>query len=79
MALDDRVAKIFDDVFGLDRQTFHRNLTPADVPSWDSIGHMNLVMLLEKEFNQQFEVDEIMEMSTSGKVVEVLERRGVKE
>ena len=52
-------------------------MAPEEVPNWDSIGHMNLVAELEQEFNQQFEVDEIMEMSSPQKILDILKARGI--
>jgi acyl carrier protein len=77
MAIDGRLADVFHKAFGLDIGRFSPNLAPEDVPNWDSIGHMNLVMYLEQEFNQRFEVDEIMEMSSPAKITEILAAKGV--
>ena len=38
---------------------------------------MNLVAEMEKEFGIQFEVDEIMEMATVEKIVEILNNKGI--
>ena len=65
MALADRVAAIFEKVFGIDPSEFRPDLAPEDVLRWDSLGHMTLVMDLEDTFDVHFEVDEITEM-TSG-------------
>jgi acyl carrier protein len=73
----DRLASVFNKAFGLEIDRFSTSLAPEDVPNWDSIGHMNLVMYLEQEFNQHFEVDEIMEMSSSAKILEILVAKGV--
>lgn len=75
--LVDRVASVFEKAFGLEKDRFATTLVPEDVPNWDSMGHMNLVMYLEKEFNQRFEVDEIMEMSSPAKILEILEAKGI--
>jgi acyl carrier protein len=77
MAVCDRLAGVFNKAFGLDINSFSPSLAPEDVPNWDSIGHMNLVMHLEQEFNQRFEVDEIMEMSSPAKIMEILAAKGV--
>jgi len=79
MTLADRLAEIFDDVFGLERERFSTELGPEDVANWDSIGHMNMVMELEKVFGRQFEVDEIMEMSSPAKILEILKAKGITE
>ncbi|HEY4760572.1 MAG TPA: acyl carrier protein [Thermoguttaceae bacterium] len=79
MTLVERLVNLFDKTFGLERDRFSLNLAPEDVPNWDSIGHMNLVMYMEQEFNQHFEVDEIMEMSSPAKILEILKAKGVPE
>ena len=38
---------------------------------------MNLVAQLEAEFGRQFEVDDIMEMSSAAKIIEILKAKGV--
>ena len=79
MALVDRVATLFEKAFKVEREEFSPELTPEDVLLWDSLGHMNLVMELEDEFGLQLEVDEITEMSTAGKIIEILQSKGVKD
>ncbi len=77
MAMVERLAGVFQKAFGLETNRFSPHLAPEDVPNWDSIGHMNLVMYLEQEFNQRFEVDEIMEMSSPAKIMEILAAKGI--
>jgi acyl carrier protein len=72
-----RLATVFEKAFGFERAKFSVQLAPEEVPNWDSIGHMSLVAALEEEFQQQFEVDEIMEMSSPQKIVDILKARGV--
>ena len=79
MTLVERLANLFEKTFGLEKERFSMNLNPEDVPNWDSIGHMNLVMYMEQEFKQHFEVDEIMEMSSPAKIMEILKAKGVPE
>jgi acyl carrier protein len=77
MSLVDRVAQVFAKTLNYDAGRFSPATVPEDVPGWDSVGHMNLVAKLEEEFGQQFEVDDIMEMSTGAKIVEILRAKGV--
>ena len=79
MSLTERLAGVFDEAFGCDPQQFSVDMAPEDVPNWDSVGHMNMVMQLENEFDQQFDVDEIMEMSSPAKIVEILRAKGVED
>jgi acyl carrier protein len=77
MTIHERLALVFEKTFGLETSRFSTALAPEDVPAWDSIGHMNLVAHLEEEFQQQFEVDEIMEMSSPQKILDILSAKGV--
>jgi acyl carrier protein len=77
MSTHDRLAAVFEKAFSFDPKQFSLQLAPEQVPNWDSIGHMNLVACLEQEFDLQFEVDEIMEMSSPQKILDILKARGV--
>ena len=79
MPLIDRVAGVLHRVFACDAGRVSLETTPDSVPNWDSVGHMNLVAQLEAEFGRQFEVDDIMEMSSVGKILEILRAKGVAE
>ena len=42
---------------------------------WDSLLHVELVIMLEDEFDIFFEQEEISEMTTVKKIVELIERK----
>ena len=44
---------------------------------WDSLGHFNLLLLVEETFGIQFSVDEITELKTLAMIRENLAARGV--
>ncbi len=73
----ERVAKVFNEAFAAPVESITENTIPDDVPKWDSLGHMSMIALLEKEFGLRLEVDEIMEMATVRKILEILSRKGV--
>jgi acyl carrier protein len=77
MTIFERLADIFQDVFDFNKSQLTLESVPDDVPKWDSVGHMNLVARIEGEFGVQFEVDEIMEMSSVEKIMEILQSKGV--
>lgn len=79
MPLNDRLADIFEKVFSIEKSEFSPDLTPEDVLRWDSLGHMTLVMELEDAFDAHFEVDEITEMTSAGKIIEMLQAKGEKD
>jgi acyl carrier protein len=79
MALTERVAALFEKSFGIDASDFSPDIVPEDVLRWDSLGHMTLVMELEDAFDVHFEVDEITEMSSGRKILEILKSKGVQD
>ena len=79
MSVTERLAAIFDKVFGVEPGDFSLDMVPEDVLRWDSLGHMTLVMDVEDAFGVHFEVDEITEMSSARKIVELLQAKGVKD
>jgi acyl carrier protein len=46
-------------------------------PHWDSVGHMTLVAELESRFGIMLETDDMIEMSSYVKALEILRRYGV--
>jgi acyl carrier protein len=77
--IKEKVRKVFLDVFAMDEGRFHFGMTSGDIKEWDSLSHMNLVSGLESEFGLSMEIDEISEMDSVKKVIEVVEKKlGVK-
>lgn len=74
-----RVAKVFNEAFAVPPEGITNQTVPDEVQKWDSLGHMNMVSILEKEFGTQFDVDEIMEMASVQNILDVLARKGVKD
>jgi len=46
-------------------------------PRWDSVGHMALVAELEERFGIMIETDDLIEMDSYAKSLEILRRYGV--
>ncbi len=77
MGVEARLAKVFSETFGPQAAKFSLATAPENLPNWDSIGHMNLVSNLEREFGLQFDVDEIMEMASAAKIAAIVRSKGV--
>ena len=46
----------------------------VDIPGWDSLKHMNLIVALETTFGIQFEMEDIMAMDSIGSIQQVVVR-----
>ncbi len=60
--MEDRLKKVFANVFDIPVGNIDDNLSPDTVDEWDSLNHTNLVIALEQEFGVTFSPDEIIEM-----------------
>ena len=44
------------------------------IPEWDSVGHMGLISELEEAFNIQLEMDDVVELGSYFKGIEILKK-----
>jgi acyl carrier protein len=49
----------------------------SNYAGWDSVGHMRLVAALEMEFNVLLETEQILDLSTFAKALEILKAHGI--
>jgi acyl carrier protein len=61
--------------FPIDAETLDENWTSDDIPDWDSVGHLDLMMEIEKEFNIKIEIEEMFEVEKLGDIAEILARK----
>jgi acyl carrier protein len=52
------------------------SLTAADVPGWDSLAHIELVVLVEKAFALRFRAAEIQRLENVGAMLELIVKKG---
>ena len=48
------------------------NLKYQDIKAWDSVGHMNLIAALEEAFDIMMDADDIIDLSSFEKGMEIL-------
>jgi acyl carrier protein len=49
--------------------------TAQDIPGWDSLTHINLIIEIEEEFDLKFTVDDIAGLRNVGEMVAMVERK----
>jgi acyl carrier protein len=72
-----RVAKVFAEVLGISAEQITDETSPDNTPQWDSMAAMNLVVVIEDEFDVRFSTAEIVSMRNVGIVRKVLQAKGV--
>ena len=64
----------FIDALLIDESILKGNLEYNAITEWDSIGHMSLVAELEDKYDIMMEMDDIIEMSSYEKGIEILKK-----
>ena len=72
----DRVQGVFRAVFEHPSLVVTEATTVADIPAWNSLTHISLIIALEEEFGIQFTSQEVTSMTCVGDLFTVLEQKG---
>ena len=56
-----------------------RDSSPDNVETWDSLGYLNLIAMIDTELGISIEGDELQELGTLGNLIDELKSRGVLE
>jgi acyl carrier protein len=62
--LDPRLVETFSRVLDVDPSAVKADTSPASLPKWDSVAHINLIFELEDAFEIRFASDEIPSLNT---------------
>lgn len=69
------IEKIIADFFGLPVEKISDVSSPRTIGDWDSLKHIELVMLIEKECGIRFKASEIPMLTSVGNIKKRLEAR----
>jgi acyl carrier protein len=69
---------IFCDVFDLTSIVLTPEMTAQDVPEWDSVNHITLVVETERVFGIKFRTTEIEDLKNVGDLVRLIKARSSK-
>ena len=72
------IEEVVSGVFGVDQASINESSSPESIEGWDSMGHVNLVVALEENFNVSIDIDDVMDMGSVGKIRKILLEYGVK-
>ena len=73
--MDARLEKVLRNVFPIEGDVIDENWTSDDIPEWDSIGHLNLIMEIEKEFDTKIEIEEMFEVEKLADITRILKMK----
>jgi acyl carrier protein len=68
----ERLTAIFRNVFDDDSIALTEQTTARDIPQWDSLNHINLVIAVEQKFKVRFNTAQVAKMSNVGEFVNAI-------
>lgn len=72
-----RYRKVFMNVFSILDEDVIASLKYQSHPNWDSLGHMTLVAALELEFSISMDMDDVIDLESFEKGIEILAKYNV--
>ncbi len=75
MDVKEKIIAIMADTLEVDANEITLNSTVGDFPTWDSLGHMNLIQSIQDEFDIEFEPDEIIDIEDVNDIIKAVEAK----
>ena len=70
-----RLTEIFHEIFDDQSIVPTSEMKAGDVPEWDSLNHINLIVAIEARFKIKFKSTELESLRNVGHLVELIERK----
>ncbi len=70
-----RLAEIFHEIFDDQSIVPTPEMKASDVPEWDSLNHINLIVAIEARLKIKFKSTELESLRDVGHLVELIERK----
>ena len=70
-----RLTAVFHDVFEDDTLLIAPATTAAEVPGWDSVMHVTLMMAIERAFGVRFRSGDVAGLKNVGELVDLIDRQ----
>jgi acyl carrier protein len=70
-----RLTPIFRDVFSDDDLVVSDGMIAADVPTWDSLSNINMIIAVEKAFGVKFSIKDVRSLKNVGELLELIKRK----
>lgn len=70
-----QVEGIFKDILDEESLSLSRETTANDVDGWDSLGHIQLIVAIEKNFKVKFTSKEILSWKNVGELIDSLQSK----
>ena len=76
--ISDELKKIILDTLKLDDFVIKDETTAPEVPGWDSLNHVNVILAVEKYFNIRFKNLEVLRLKNVGELQKLVDTKSGK-
>jgi acyl carrier protein len=73
--IESRLTPLFRDVFNDDGLVVSEGMTAADVPTWDSLSNINMIIAVEKAFGVKFSIKDVRNLKNVGELLDLIKRK----
>lgn len=73
--MDTKLENVIRKVFELNEEKIDEKWTSDDIPAWDSLGHLNLIMEIEREYNIKVEIEEMFDVESIADIDTVIKKK----
>jgi acyl carrier protein len=73
--IHNQLTEVFRSVFDDPRIAIKNETTAADIPDWDSLTHINLIVAAEKKFSVRFTTKDIQGLENVGEFIDLVARK----
>ena len=73
----EKIQVIFSEVLGVKSSEVTLATSMDNLPDWDSMKHLELIMGIESTFKASFEVHEILELNSVEKIINILKAKSL--
>jgi acyl carrier protein len=73
--MERELQEIFQRVFNNQTVRITRELTARDVPEWDSLSNVNLILAIEEHFQVKFAIRDVARLNNVGELMDLIARK----
>lgn len=73
--MEDKIHRVVSDVMGVPIEEINSESSPDNIPAWESLSHINLVLALEAEFEIKLSPEDVLEMLSVGLIQTILNEK----
>jgi acyl carrier protein len=76
--ITDELKRVLLNALKLDDWEINDETTAAQVPRWDSLNHVNVILAVEKHFGVRFKTAEVLKLKNIGELQRLIDAKSTK-